>query len=637
MQRQIKLHRTGLIMAICVFFIGCGGSSGDGNSSPAASNDSGSPSITAPSNNNPPSSTDDNPPISIRPLDDPALPVISRTSVRPFQIFTISHPSIVRNANHRIRFVANDGFDLELSVAADVNGSLKLAAPLPMLNSDSDIELSVFLDGVATFSPITVAPLLETNAPIGSVTSAFVLASANVYKDAASTLDALPTSNPGFTSNRIVDDEKDRASERAAGLEQIADAIENGRSSVEFAPGINISLDLETLGQIDKVLYALVLGIEQDEQLAGAVVQRNVTLSHRLTRQEIDQRIASVVSSIRRGVEGQRVLLATVSVGLGSVSLAASGLGVVSLGPVGALAGASGVVIGGLTLFHEFASGITLDRIASAVNQNDRALFDQAQTTRTQLRALALSYCGATPTLPGAVCTLVSNLLGMRAFETALESAACPTQARTTEAFCGFPPVFSDPDPDPDQANPDPAPTGPAGYVLDRIEIPQSSFESGGSVVCVTTVTENSRNYDCEFVSGPETLDFEIDHSFQLRANNGDVFVPGEMAFIDVQATISGYSFCCSVGNNIAARFAPIGSAFVVDSVSGVGTDTALGNGDLPATGNATLFTTERMGTAMVDVTLAATIPDAGGDPLQIVLTGQNGSSVVIYHLRMTQ
>jgi len=176
--------------------------------------------------------------------------------------------------------------------------------------------------------------------------------------------------------------------------------------------------------------------------------------------------------------------------------------------------------------------------------------------------------------------------------------------------------------------------TSTSGYVLNRIEIPEDFFRTEGSVVCDTTVLETQRTYECVSAGNPDLLDFVIEHTYVINTDNGDVFAPGSFINIDVTAVIDGYSFGFSVGNTISARFEPGTDGFFgVTSHTGKGIGTSIGNGDLPATGNATLFETERSGREMLTATISGKVPITDADELRIVLRGGNGASVVVYHL----
>ncbi len=180
--------------------------------------------------------------------------------------------------------------------------------------------------------------------------------------------------------------------------------------------------------------------------------------------------------------------------------------------------------------------------------------------------------------------------------------------------------------------------SGKAGYVLDRIEIPKRNYESSGTVVCTTEVSENVRRDRCLTPASPapgnNTLDVLISHIYTVRdADAADaIWYPGDKVIIDVVGNIAGYSYCCSIGNYISARFES-GEWFEIESSTGSGDGHRIGNGDIPATGSSTLFTTEREGSATMSKVLTGVVPAEGGaDSFSVSLSGTNGSSVVNYH-----
>lgn len=221
---------------------------------------------------------------------------------------------------------------------------------------------------------------------------------------------------------------------------------------------------------------------------------------------------------------------------------------------------------------------------------------------------------------------LLNRASCLRVVESGCDNVSNSFFDRTIRA-CDIP----EPEPEPE---PEVQPSG--SYVLDRIEIPVPFYSTGGTVECDTSISDGTRIYDCLSTSqsGTEQLNLQIVHDFRLFSDEGEYFVPGEKIYIDVEATINGYSFCCSIGNAIFARFGNSSGDFDLERRSGAGFFTNLGNGDLPATGVSTLFATERQGSANLSATISDVVPDDSAEELQIVLRGQNGASVLTYHLR---
>ena len=178
------------------------------------------------------------------------------------------------------------------------------------------------------------------------------------------------------------------------------------------------------------------------------------------------------------------------------------------------------------------------------------------------------------------------------------------------------------------------------GYYLAQIEIPDDFYQTSGTVNCDTSISRTSRFYTCITADAPPpgegTLNIDIEHTFELKEpSTGGVYKPGDTIQIDVEAVITGYSYCCSVGNNINAYFKGSNKAFDIINHEGSGIETAIWNSDLPPTGNSTIFNTERDGTAELSATLSGTIPATvpSDGILKIELYGTNGSSVVNYVL----
>lgn len=165
-------------------------------------------------------------------------------------------------------------------------------------------------------------------------------------------------------------------------------------------------------------------------------------------------------------------------------------------------------------------------------------------------------------------------------------------------------------------------------YVIDKIEIPKASYQTTGSVICEVQISNGSRVKRCKHHKDEGLLKLQIQHNFRLRAERGNTFVPGEKVYLEISGSISGHSTCCSIGGYVASRFEPGGGRFKTESKSGDGDGWAMNNSDLPQIGR------ERRGSASMRLIRVATFPDTKGKPAKIVLTGSNGSSLVIYHLK---
>ncbi len=177
------------------------------------------------------------------------------------------------------------------------------------------------------------------------------------------------------------------------------------------------------------------------------------------------------------------------------------------------------------------------------------------------------------------------------------------------------------------------------GFELQSIETPKAFYEDAGTVECDTFVEQDVRLMECVHKDGADILDLEIRHTYTLRppAGTGGVYIPGNQFYIDVTGFIEGYSFCCSIGESISAYFDGKGDPFKVTDREGAGMGTLLSNGDLPATGNTTVFETERSGQRSLKATLTANIPasQTAGEVLTIELFGAYGNGVVTYKFVM--
>ncbi len=603
-------------------------------------------------------------------------------SVYPFQPIAISYPAAAVDSIYKVKFHYKDTSgntlsEVESAGVAIEPGGLMLIVPQGIDHARSelvfgDVELSI--DGSLLSEKLMVSDLpVFSSSTAGSIYAATIQSALDDSK--ALTADLIELQSRGLVS---VDDFDDLVEDEAYAQEQYSRVLNEFDSTGTITmenddeEDASYTLSASDLDRIDRSIvmslaytklysdvsierraggqigYAAALTDEQREFLWSHYrdLERDLSAAPAQVRDAIVSLVRETERDIReKGLPGAQQFMAGITL---SVWLRMQYLKV---------AAESGSALAAAQLAKlrlevtSFIPTLILNRLTSSYTDsifaNDKDGYDYIAELMSNAVRIGLSTLNAFPEdrFPAnglsdldSVVELKDAIENARTLVCTRENQGRPRtqQLRAGAAgFCDLPAADDGPlqeSPTVEETDPD---AGLAGYVVDRIEIPKTSYENGGSIVCNTQISETKRVYTCKDNQG--RLDTSIVHNFKLRSASGNVFVPGEPVYIDVSATVSGYSFCCSIGNYISAHFQPSNKKFTVDSHTGIGNGFNVNNTDLPATGVATLFATERQGNESMSAVQVATMPDVGGGDLQIVLNGTNGDSMLTYHLRPVQ
>lgn len=455
-----------MVFSMVLLLAGCGGGSSSGTPDPQIPTlpNQDTPVVDNPQQDQPNMGAD----------DGSSLPTVSKTLLMPLEILTISVPSAVTGTMHSVRFTSNSGFDVIYDVQAEEDGEVFLSTPYPIANSDSSIDMSVYVDGQLASSSITVEALPEVEGEPGALTLIFLERIATTYDDVSFYLEELPFTNAGFQTTDLIVQASIRAYDRVDEIAEIFEAIESGAGSVELFPGTQIQLDDEFITLMDRWILAMAIAVESELVANAGTVTSNattgvVTPRAKLNKAEADRQVRAMMdavrgigdlptTTVRKGKEAASLYFKVFGAFFGAISLAPE---VVISENVAKLAGVSGVALTHLNVLLDFAIGTVSSAMSKGAREGNRVKFEAGKLLGEKLDELLLSYCGGTTGKLGKVCTAGAILKDQLDVADDVETSECGRSnnvfARAIGQFCEVG------TPEPDQpatppTNPEPTP-----------------------------------------------------------------------------------------------------------------------------------------------------------------------------------